>query len=400
MSETTTIDYVHRRTGRRPIVVVAPHGGHRRRALRRGDGINDIYTAEIAAELAERLDAFAIINHGLDRNDVDLNRISELVERAPSVLALLRETLAEAEGGAVAPLVLLVHGWNVSSLHCDIGIGLREIGDEIVGAHPTISRATLETFVAPLRSELERRGLGALIGHRYAASGADNATQLFSGRHLAHADGVVAGLSRLATEGRVDAVQLELSIALRWPGVYRERLLDALVAAVDGHIQRTVTLSRESDTSAIRNWAPRKACDPTKDTALVDTAEEVSFTGESLQAVLADGSGLFMAVEPVDRRSIAARVCVARPDGRLALFVCEAPRGDASCDRLEAGGLSWQLGGRVRFAGPVVLYPTNEAFLDLEQGLRHAELADVEVVIERGTVEKKPNVTGGLRPIR
>ena len=160
--------------------------------------------------------------------------------------------------------MLLVHGWNVSSLHCDIGIGLREIGDEIVGAHPTISRATLETFVAPLRSELERRGLGALIGIAIAASGADNATQLFSGRHVAHADGVVAGLSRLATEGRVDAVQLELSIALRWPGVYRERLLDALVAAVDGHIRGTVPLSRESDTSAIRSWVRGRSVIPRK----------------------------------------------------------------------------------------------------------------------------------------
>ena len=73
------------------------------------------------------------------------------------------------------PVVLLVHGWNVSSLHCDIGVGLREIDGELVGDHPTVSRATLESFVLPLRAELERRGLDGLMGLRYPASAADNA---------------------------------------------------------------------------------------------------------------------------------------------------------------------------------------------------------------------------------
>ena len=60
------------RTGKRPIVLVAPHGGERAREIRRGDGMNDLYTAELCHELAGRLDAYAVVNEGLDRNDVDL----------------------------------------------------------------------------------------------------------------------------------------------------------------------------------------------------------------------------------------------------------------------------------------------------------------------------------------
>ena len=100
MREDATREAIVRRSGKRPIVVFAPHGGRRKRPLKRGDGINDLYTAEIATVLAERLDAYAIVNAGIDRNDVDLNRISELVSRAPGVLTMLRDTVEQARGRA------------------------------------------------------------------------------------------------------------------------------------------------------------------------------------------------------------------------------------------------------------------------------------------------------------
>ena len=65
--------------GSGPVIVVAPHGGRRQREVRPDDSVNDLHTAGIAREFARRLGAPALINHGLDRNDTDLNRISELV---------------------------------------------------------------------------------------------------------------------------------------------------------------------------------------------------------------------------------------------------------------------------------------------------------------------------------
>lgn len=365
------------RIGTRPIVLVAPHGGERTREIRRGDGMNDLFTAELTHELAGRLDAYAVINEGLDRNDVDLNRISAVVERAPTMLRVLCDAVARAgEDAKATPLVLFVHGWNISSLACDIGIGLRESYGSLYGVHATVSPSTLHTFVEPLRDALADRGLEGFVGHRYPASGRDNATQLFSGRHLGHEHAEVDRLARLSLAGRVDAVQLELSIPLRWPGDYRERCLAAAEEAVGKYLaasQRSgaVTVPR-------RKWAQRQPVARPAATTADETAAAVQ--GESVQAVLADGSGLFMGVEPVGAGALAARVCIARPDGRLALFVCEAPW-DGARDRFSAGGLDWHTRRCVRYAGPAVLYETHDAFVDLEGGLRSASVIDVELEI-------------------
>jgi len=381
------------RTGKRPIVIVAPHGGERMRGIRRDDAMNDLYTAELGRELAARLDAYAVINDGLDRNDVDLNRISAIVERAPQMLRVLRDAVARAGAdAATAPLVLFVHGWNVSSLACDIGIGLRESGDELYGAHATVSPVTLRSFVEPFRRALAERGLEGFLGHRYPASGRDNATQLFSGRHLGHDDADVDHLARLALEGGVDAVQLELSIPLRWPGEYRERWTAALEAAIAQHLgARRDELSAHATTSGARRWAPQQAAArPAREQA----EAPVDAHGQSIQAVLADGSGLFMGVEPAGPDAFAARVCIARPGGELALFVVEAPwRG--SRERFAAGRLEWEPGGSVRYGGPAVLYATHDAFVDLEGGLRTARIVDLEVAIPQASCVNSAAVGGG-----
>ncbi|MFN2377353.1 MAG: hypothetical protein ABR538_12505 [Candidatus Binatia bacterium] len=256
-------DYLALREGSRPLVFVAPHGGLRRRPIRRGDSVNDLHTAGIAWELAERLDAHAIVNHGLDRNDIDLNRISHLSLRAPAVLTLLAAAIEAASQGAPAwqgqereevPLVLFVHGWNMVVPCCDIGIGLKRRGGRLTGRFPVLSRRRYDTTIAAIERELATRGISAAIGRRYTASGRDNAAQLFSGRHAGHEHEDVATLGRLAAAGRVDAAQLELGIPLRWPGASRaalvEGLVDALstigVAADDGSADRDSTTNRDA----------------------------------------------------------------------------------------------------------------------------------------------------------
>jgi hypothetical protein len=104
-----------------------------------------------------------------------------------------------------------------------------------------------------------------------------------------------------------------------------------------------------------------------------------------VQAVLADGSGLFMGVEPAGPAALTARVCLARPGGEMALFVCEAPW-HGTPERFVAGGLNWLPGCHVRYGGPAVLYGSPDAFVDLEGGLRSAGVVDVkvEVSLSRG----------------
>jgi len=379
------------RIGARPIILVAPHGGERSRRIRRGDGMNDLYTADLCHELARRLDAYAVVNEGLDRNDVDLNRISAVVDRAPELLRVLCDAVTRAGAdGTVTPLVLFVHGWNISSLACDIGIGLRESGGALHGAHATVSAATLRGFVEPLRDALTEHGLEGFIGHRYPASGRDNATQLFSGRHVGHGHGDVDYLSRMGRAGRADAVQLELSIPLRWPGEYRSRWLAAMESAVDEYLaavsSRDGALGDGGVTEA-RRWAS-SVVSPRLSAEREGAAAPPQSRGESVQAVLADGGGLFMGVEVAGPAALAARVCIARPGGDLALFVCEAPW-QGSPEHFVAGGLDWRSGTSVRYAGPAVLYDTHDAFVDLEGGLRSARVVDVEVAVpilgSRGT---------------
>src|SRR5262249_4556521 len=73
-------------------------------------------------------------------------------------------------------------------------------------------------------------GIGATIGARYPARARENLVQLFTARHRDDERPLVRALTALAP--RVDAMQLELAIALRWPGPWREALRAACLGAL------------------------------------------------------------------------------------------------------------------------------------------------------------------------
>lgn len=364
-------DWLELREGRRPVVLVAPHGGRRRRAIRRGDSVNDLHTGEITLELAARLDAHAIVNHCLDRNDIDLNRISHLIERAPQVLALLGAAVEAALQDGAVPLVLFVHGWNMVVPCCDIGIGLRRRGGLVTGRHPILSRTRYEGTIARIEAELAARGVASAIGRRYTASGRDNAAQLFSGRYAGHEDPAVAAFAEMSLEGRADAAQLELGIPLRWPGPARAALLDGLVAALEADIPAKPVRRKEW------NLAP----------AVQPNGDEHARTGFALQAVLdAEGSvAMFGGVEATGARSLASRLCVLGTDGTMMLLVGEGDW-DGNPDVFAMDGLLWRVhesGARIELTlrGPMIRYRTHEAYLDLEEGLSASDLVDGDVAL-------------------
>jgi hypothetical protein len=287
-----------------------------------------------------------------------------------------------------------------------VGVGLVERGERLAGAHPTLSRATFDGFVRRLARALEARGIEAPIGRRYPAAGRDNGTQIFSGRHAAHADADVAALSDLARRGGVDAIQLELAIPLRWPGAYRRDFVEALVEAAAEECERrrasVLRAAREEwhhDAVASRSsasspslgtrasmYAGAKRSSQSTLGAGVNASAPLP-AGWSLQTVLPDGGGLFVGAEPTAPAEAAARLCVVRPDGRMLLFVGEGGwEGDSHRHRvgafdLRASGADTTpsaQGARsrvdVRYDGPMVVYPTHDAFCDLEIGLAGAVL--------------------------
>jgi len=74
-----------------PLLLIAPHGGRaepRTRALL-NPKVNDLHTADITRTLANRLGASALINVGMDRNRLDCNRLSQIIEQAPWLLEMI-----------------------------------------------------------------------------------------------------------------------------------------------------------------------------------------------------------------------------------------------------------------------------------------------------------------------
>lgn len=187
--------------------------------------MNDLHTATLAEGLAGDLRASFLINAELDRNRVDLNRISQVRAGASWFLALIEDLLGRILDRHGRGEVLIVHGWNVVQPRCDLGIGARlEESSEALAQHPTrtVSARYLRGRLRDLSLLLADAGFVTTYGERYPARHPNNLLQLF--RHTASDELSTPRLREWATGGRIEAVQLELGIPLRWPGPQRQRL--------------------------------------------------------------------------------------------------------------------------------------------------------------------------------
>src|SRR5262249_48849508 len=146
--------------------------------------MNDLRTAELAQEIAAAAGAALLVNHTLDRNDVDLNRLSAAHDRQPEFLEALADLVAAAQAASGHCTVLTVHGWNGVHPAVDIGLGCRPGADPfVVDASGAVSSAfaarALPVFVDACRA----RGIVATVGARYPARAPENLIQLFAPRH-------------------------------------------------------------------------------------------------------------------------------------------------------------------------------------------------------------------------
>jgi hypothetical protein len=337
--------------GRTPLVLVAPHGGRRDPARRPwGEGaqkVNDLHTAALTLELAEATGGAALVNAHVDRNDVDLNRLSAAHDHAPEFLERLTELLDAALHRYGRAVVATVHGWNVVQPVVDVGLGCRP-GEVAGGAvSPDFAGTTLRALVAALEAE----GIVATLGARYPARARENLVQLFTTRHRDDPRPLVRGLA--ARGARCEAVQLECGIPLRWPGPWRTRLVRALATGL------AVPPSVSAGPTAVG-----------ADCAPLATARH------TLQFTSPDVSGL-AALDPVG-----GRLLLLPRTGGLVLFTGERA-GHTAPERVGALAMAAAADGSVQltYDGPVLRFPDTAPFVDLEHGLTRAALGEASVTL-------------------
>ena len=193
--------------------------------------VNDLHTAAITRELSAMLDAPALINAAMDRNHLDLNRLSQVSANAPWFLELILKRLAGIVARHGHATILVVHGWNVIQARVDLGLGLRRHGDQLRppgAARVSASDAFIHGPLGELVAQLGAHGILASFGLRYPGGGAQNLLQAFTDRHLESPIAALRELSAMAARDQIDAVQLELSVAVRMPGELRRRCIAAI----------------------------------------------------------------------------------------------------------------------------------------------------------------------------
>jgi hypothetical protein len=353
-------------SGNSPILIVAPHGGRAGPTAqqRANPRINDLYTAELARELARRLHARALINSGMDRNVLDCNRVGQLVAGAPEFLELLAAQLEEAvrQHGRVS--VLAIHGWNVIEARIDFGIGATIVGEELhpVGAAVmTASRHFIEQRLTRLCQQVDAAGITPTIGFRYPAGGRHNLLQAFTVRELGTSHDALARIAALAARGTIDALQIELSVAVRWPGPLRETTLNLLQETfatapvpLPQPSYRVRELARLPETPPARLRSPHRFA-----LEFYDPANEI---GVIASVDLSGGGGSRVAVLADQRLAICTADGVAQTNGPSRLRL--GPVRFAA----HSGGFDME------FHGPMLIVPDATAYTRIEKAFSSARL--------------------------
>src|SRR5207247_1487795 len=360
-----------------PLVLVAPHGGRRDAERRPWAGghlrMNDLHTAALTAELAALLGGAALINEAHDRNDVDLNRVSEANQRAPWFLERLADLVDAAVRRHGRATLLALHGWNVVQPVVDLGLGCTPGENPFaVGRAAAVSPAFAARALPRLVEACRARGIAATVGARYPARHRENLLQLFTPRYAEDGRPLVRALAARAPF--VDAVQLELGIALRWPGPWRARLVAACTEALPALLA-----------------APHPASAPPGDTTAAALAPPVprrlEFAGAALSGLVGLDAGR------------TGRLLLFPAAGGLVLFTGERlghTPGGLRVEPSASGGLA------LSYDGPLLRFPDTTPFLDLETGLARAELVEGEIELRfaPGHAHEGPaefgTVTGGV----
>ena len=370
-----------------PLLLIAPHGGRaepRTRALL-NPKVNDLHTADITRTLANRLGASALINVGMDRNRLDCNRLSQIIENAPWLLEMIAERLAEVVARHGRATVLLIHGWNIIEPRIDLGLGLRNIGGELCPPGSACVSASDDFINGPLTDLAERlrqMGIKPSYGMRYPGGGVQNLLQAFSSRHRESPVAALRTISEISIGGVVDAAQLELSVALRMPGELRARCEDAIAAA----FAPNRSTRRPPRKPIVVNRAPR----PRVAKAEIGAAATVAAPGRVGIEFFDPNTRIgAMASFDVGGAGMGARIMLLFDNCRAALFTAEG-RPTRSESSVTHGPLSLTREGDsivLSFRGPAVIVPDSTAYLSIERALASGRLDGAMEVKVRFEIE-------------
>lgn len=380
--------------GAAPLLLIAPHGGRAGSASRSTlhPKVNDLETAAITRDLARRLGAAALINTGMDRNEIDCNRLSQLDARAPWMLDLIARCANRLVGRHGHATVLLIHGWNVIEPRIDFGLGLRDANGRLqppAGAHVSASDGFINGPVATLSERLKAAGIIPTFGLRYPGGASQNLLQAFTQRHATSEIAALRRLADLAATGAIDALQLEMSVAVRMAGSIRARGLDALTETflhAAHNDWRRDPAHTQTGAITIERKAPKIARSATSTPPAPPVRVGIEFYDRQARiggmASFDFGSG-----------AAGARIMMLFDDCRAALFTGE---GKAVRDggTLRLGPLEVALGARtgtLAFRGPAVIVNDGAAYLSVENALAQSEL-DTAM-----TVEAAIDIEGGAQ---
>ncbi|MGC2443401.1 hypothetical protein [Candidatus Binatus sp.] len=362
-----------------PILLLAPHGGRAEARTRSmlNPKVNDLHTADITRGLAARLGASALINVAMDRNRIDCNRISQIVERAPWLLDMIAERVDAIVARHGRITVLLIHGWNIIEPRVDFGLGLRHSGGELRPPGSACVSACddfINGSLATLAERLHRHGIKPTYGMRYPGGGLQNLLQAFTARHRESPHLALRSISEVAMRGVIDAAQLELSVALRMPGELRARCEDAIADVFSG----------KGDSHAVRSAnVINRAQRPFVAKSEIGAAATVAAPGR-VGIEFYDPSAHFgaMASFDVGGAGMGARIMMLFDHHRAALFTAEG-RPTRSASAVSHGPLSLRREGNaimLAFHGPAVIVPDATAYLSIERALASGRLdGDTEV---------------------
>jgi hypothetical protein len=370
------------------ILLIAPHGGRAEPRTRSmlNPKVNDLHTADITRGLATRLGASALINVAMDRNRLDCNRLSQIIERAPWLLEMIAERVSSIVERHGRITVLLIHGWNIIEPRLDFGLGLRTSGGELRPPGSACVSACddfIHGALAGLAARLHQHGIKPTYGMRYPGGGLQNLLQAFTARHRESPNAALRSISEISVRGVVDAAQLELSVALRMPGALRARCEDAIAEVFSADGAETIA----PHTSIVVNREPRPPVVRSEIGAAATVAAPGRIGIEFYDPIAHFGA---MASFDIGGAGMGARIMMLFDGNHAALFTAEG-RPARSASAVTHGPLSLRRDGEsivLAFRGPAVIVPDATAYLSIERALASGRLdgeseVDVRFEIDR-----------------
>ena len=375
--------------GAAPILLIAPHGGRAGAAASSvlHPKVNDLHTDEITRELASKLGATALINSGMDRNTLDCNRVGQLANQAPWLLEMIAQRLEDLVARHGRALALMIHGWNVIEPRIDFGLGLKA-GGGIFRAHGAARVSASDAFIhGPLKNladRLRENGIIPSVGLRYPGGGSQNLLQAFTERFSDSPIAAVRRLSLLAATGAINALQLELSVAVRWPGNLRRRCVEILAdtfsrPSTPRQARTPITIVRGASKPQLPRKPKPKAALPAR--LGMEMFDPVARIGVIASFDLGPGAN-------------GARFIILLDGSRIALFTSEGkPTYDS--ERIARGPLAMRHDGErisLGFNGPALLSPDSIGYLRVEDSLAAGTLQETAEI----AVSMRPHSTTNL----